>query len=217
MTTLAEDIAVFIEESKKHAPPAAVSKLTQEQQRMEREGVSKDLLKVGDQFPDGQLLDAHGKSTTLSEVRSGKPSVIVFYRGSWCPFCNLGLRSYQQNVLPTLQAKGINLIAISPQKPDHLVTSQEKNSLTFPVLSDVGNVIATKLGIFTRHSEEIVQFLGGMGVDIANTNEDGTDGLPMPTVAIVDSTGKIRFIDVHPNYSTRTEPQQILDAVSDIQ
>jgi peroxiredoxin len=72
----------------------------------------------GDVLPDAELIDAHGVSVTLDAARGGRPAVIVLYRGTWCPYCNLALRTHQQDLVPTLEQRGVGLIAISPQKPD---------------------------------------------------------------------------------------------------
>ena len=109
--------------------------------------------KAGSAMPDGDLLDAHGQATTLT-AGAGKPAVVVFYRGAWCPYCNIALRNYQANLTPELDARGIALIAVSPQKPDGSLSMAEKNDLTFAVLSDPGNQIAGALGILTAPTED---------------------------------------------------------------
>ena len=169
---------------------------------------------VGTAMPDGALLDVYGQPTILDKVRNGKPAVIVFYRGAWCPYCNLTLRTYQQTLALELDARGVALIAISPQKPDGSLSMQEKHALTYAVLSDPGNQIAGPLGILTAPSEDARQTQVAHGLDLTAINADGTTAIPMPTVVIVDGAGTIRWIDVHPNYTTRTEPGQILDALA---
>jgi peroxiredoxin len=161
-------------------------------------------------MPDGALLDGHGNPTTLSAARAGGAAVVVFYRGAWCPYCNLALRAYQEDLLPELTARGIALIAISPQKPDGALSAQQVNELTYPVLSDPGNQIAGALGILTETGDAAVAVQAQLGVVVADTNADGTTAIPMPTVVLIDAQGAIRWIDVHPDYGTRTEPTEIL-------
>ena len=100
-------------------------------------------------MPDGELLDVQGVPTTLAQVRAGRPAVVVFYRGAWCPYCNLALRTYQAELVPALAARGVELIAVSPQKPDGSLTMAETNKLTFSVVSDPGNQLASALGILS--------------------------------------------------------------------
>jgi peroxiredoxin len=107
---------------------------------------------AGTVLPDAELLDVHGAPTTLYAVAGGGMSVLVFYRGAWCPYCNIALSAYQDQLLPQLTERGIRLVAISPQKPDGSLTMQQKNSLAFTVVSDPGSTIAGRLGILTRPS-----------------------------------------------------------------
>jgi peroxiredoxin len=124
------------------------------------------------------------------------------------------LRTYQAQLVPTLAERGIPLIAISPQTPDGSLSTQETKGLTFTVLSDPGNQIAGQLGILTAPSEGARAAQLQLGLDVAKANADGTTALPMPTVAVADAAGVIRWIDVHPDYTTRTEPDQILQAIT---
>lgn len=171
------------------------------------------VLPIGSAFPDGKLLDARGEPTTFQQVTDGKPAVAIFYRGAWCPYCNVALTAYRDELSATLGERGIALVAISPQKPDGSLSAQEKNQLDFAVLSDPGNQIASALGILTELSAEKQQQMREFGNEITELNADGTAGLPMPTAAVVDAEGRLAWIDVHPDHTTRTEPAQILAAL----
>lgn len=165
---------------------------------------------VGTVLPDAELLDVHGAVTTLSVAVGGGTSVLVFYRGAWCPYCNVALSAYQAQLLPELTDRGIRLVAISPQQPDGSLTMQQKHGLAFTVVSDPGNTIASRLGILTRPSEEARAAQLKLGLDLASVNADGTDTLPMPATVILDADRTVRWIDVHPDYSTRTEPGEVI-------
>ena len=108
------------------------------------------------------------------------------------------------------------LIAVSPQKPHGALSMQEKNELSFTVLSDPGNQIGARLGILSAQGDDMRAARATLGVNVAATNADGTDMLPMPTVVIGDSAGTIRWIDVHPNYTIRTEAAEILAALAGV-
>jgi peroxiredoxin len=155
----------------------------------------------------------HGAATTLYAAAGSGTSVLVFYRGAWCPYCNIALSAYQTQLLPQLAERGIPLVAISPQKPDGSLTMQQKHSLAFTVVSDPGNTIAGRLGILTRPSPEARAAQLHLGLDLTGVNADGTVTLPMPATVILDAGRAVRWIDVHPDYSTRTEPQQIINAL----
>ena len=165
-------------------------------------------------MPDGDLLDVAGQPTTLAATLRSSPAAVVFYRGGWCPYCNIALRAYQAQLVPALAEHGIPLVAISPQTPDGSLSTRETKELTFTVLSDPGNQIAGQLGILTAPSDGARAAQLQLGLDLTKVNADGTTTLPMPTVIIVDSAGVIRWIDVHADYTTRTEPEQVLQAVA---
>lgn len=185
-----------------------------EQDALQAAGVPAGVAAPGALMPDAQLLDVHGAPTTLASAVGGRAAVVVFYRGAWCPFCNLTLRAYQEELVPLLAQRDIPLVAISPQKPDGSLSAQEQNALTFTVLSDPGNQIATALGVLTAPTDDARAAQHSLGLDLPEANADGTHGIPMPTVAIFDSAGVIRWIDVHPNYTTRTEVADVVDALS---
>ena len=212
-TTLAAQVAEMQAGFATQLPRDLLDVLTTDQQRMAAEGAP-NAAAPGTPMPDGELLDAHGNRTSLAATRAGRPAVVVFYRGQWCPYCNLTLKTYEEQVVPALRERDIRLIAVSPQKPDSSLATTELNQLTFDVVSDPGNRLATALGIRTAPSQESRDATGRMGLDLSTFNADGGYGLPMPTVALVDADGVIAWIDVHPNYVNRTEPSDILAAVA---
>lgn len=168
---------------------------------------------IGHAFPDPELLSATGATSSISMARNERAAVVVLYRGAWCPHCNLALKAYQDHLQPALNARTVALIAISPQKPDGSLTMQEKHDLDFAVLSDPGNQVARALGVLTRPSEETLDRQRQHGLDITAVNADGTADLPMPTTAVVTAQGVLAWIDVHPDYKTRTEPDTVLRAL----
>jgi peroxiredoxin len=168
---------------------------------------------VGTVLPDADLLDVNGTATTLYAVTGGGLSVLVFYRGAWCPYCNITLSTYQAHLLPQLDERGVPLVAISPQKPDGSLTMQQRHELAFTVVSDPGNALARFLGIATRPAADAREAQLQLGLDLTAVNADGTIDLPMPATVILDGSHTLRWIDVHPDYTTRSEPQQILQAL----
>ncbi len=137
----------------------------------------------------------------------------MLYRGAWCPYCSITLKTYQAELLPELAKRAVPLIAVSPQTPDGSLTTQEKRELTFTVLSDPGNQVAKVAGILTAPSDEARAAQLQLGLDLTAVNADGTTGLPMPTTIIVDADRVVRWVDVHPDYTTRSEPGEILAAL----
>jgi peroxiredoxin len=179
-------------------------------------GLPAGLASTGTVLPDAALLDPHAAATSLHAVTGDATAVLVFYRGTWCPYCNIALSAYQADLLPQLTQRGVRLVAISPQKPDGSLTIQQKHDLAFPVVSDPGNVLARRLGILTQPSPQARAAQLQLGLDLASVNADGTTTLPMPATVILDTSHTIRWIDVHPDYTSRTEPRQILDALDQL-
>lgn len=208
--TIADRVAHMHEQAATQLPVEIFDAFRTEQARMGADGVPPSAATAGATVPDVDLLDAHGRPTTLRAAQAGAAAVVVLYRGDWCPYCNLALRTYQEDLVPVLDDRGIRLIAISPQKPDNSLSMQEKNDLSFVVLSDPGNQVATALGVLTAHSEQIQDVQRAIGIDVAAGNQDGTHAVPIPTVVVIDAEGTIQWIDIHPDYATRTEVSEII-------
>jgi peroxiredoxin len=213
-TTIAEQVADHHRASAGQLPAGIAEAFASEQRDLAAGSEPAGVAQPGATLPDGQLLDVAGQPTTLAGTLAGKPAVIVFYRGGWCPYCNIALRTYQAQLVPALDERGISLIAISPQTPDGSLSTKEAKELTFTVLSDPGDQVARQLGILTAPSDGARAAQLQLGLDLTEVNADGTTGLPMPAVIIADAAGAIRWIDVHRDYTTRTEPGQILEAIT---
>ncbi|MFZ4237439.1 peroxiredoxin-like family protein [Streptomyces murinus] len=211
-TPIADQARAFQAAMAEQAPAEVLAPFAEELRQLAATGVPDDVARPGTRLPDADLLDAHGSPVTLHEALGRRPAVVVFYRGAWCPYCNLALRAYQDELVEPLAARGAGLIAISPQKPDGTLTVRETNQLTFTVLSDAGNTIAGRLGILTEPTDDAKAAQAVLGLDVAASNADGTAVIPMPTTLLVDGSGTIRWIDVHPDYVSRSEPAAILAA-----
>jgi peroxiredoxin len=212
-TPIAEQVAALKEGMATQVPTEVLEAFGAEQADLDAAALT-GIAEAGTAMPDGKLLDVRGEATSLEQVRAGRAAVVVFYRGAWCPFCNTALRVYEQELSSELEARGIALIAVSPQKPDGSLTMRESNQLSYTVVSDPGSQIGAKLGIVTAPTDEVRHAQASLGLDLSQVNADGTHGIVMPTVAIVDADGVLRWIDVHANYTTRTEPAEILQALT---
>ena len=179
-------------------------------------GIPADAVKAGDRLEPFTLDDATGASVSLDELVAAGPAVIVFYRGGWCPYCNVALRTYQRELLPELAAFGARLVAISPQTPDESLSTVEKAELAFTVLSDPGSRVAQSLGIAFRQPDEVLAAQLKLGLDLAAVNAEGSVNLPRPTVLIVDQDRTARFVDIQPDYTARTEVAEVLAALTSL-
>jgi peroxiredoxin len=213
MTTIAEQANEVKAAAASRLPAEVVAVFESDQAALAAGGVPAGAVSVGDELAPFALPDATGHARTLDELTAGGPAVVVFYRGGWCPYCNVALRTYQRDLLPHLGAYSARLVAISPEMPDASLTTQEKAELTYTVLSDTGAELASSLGITFEPSEDGLAAQRELGVDIRSARADGGTVLPMPTVLIVDRNRVLRFVDIHPDYTGRTEVNDILAAL----
>ena len=179
-------------------------------------GIPTDSVKAGDVLEPFILDDATGRPVSLDQIVESGPAVLVFYRGGWCPYCNLALRTYQQELLPQLGAIGARLVAISPQSPDESLSTVEKAALEFTVLSDPGARLADRMGIAFDQADDVLAAQRTLGLDLTKVNAEGAVRLPRPTVLVVDGGRMVRFVDVQPDYTDRTEVADIVAALTDL-
>lgn len=176
-------------------------------------GLNERALGVGDVIPAIRLPDATGQVTDVAQ-RFGRTSLVIsFYRGGWCPYCNLELRALQGH-LQEFSRLGAILIAISPEMPDESLTTAEKNNLTFTVLSDPRNGIAKAFGLVHRIDPRVVEFQLRNGVDVAAVNGEEVAEVPVPATYVTDGDGRIQYASVNADYTQRAEPADIIAALA---
>ena len=169
------------------------------------------VVKPGATFPDFTLSNAVGKDVSLASLLAGadKGVLITFYRGEWCPYCNIAL-SFLQKHAAEFRAKGVTVVAVSPELPNTSLTTVEKNALAYEVLSDKGNAVARQLGIVWRQYDSLAEVSKALGTDQVARNGDDSRELPVPANILVDKTGVIRNIHTDPDWSKRLEPSKML-------
>ena len=213
--TLKQQIDAFNRQSRPRMTEPVIAALTSPIQQLTDARATERALKEGDRVADFTLPDAVGRPVTLSSLLSDGPVVIAFYRGEWCPYCNLQLRAYQ-NVLGEIRARGASLIAISPQTPDHSMSMAEKHQLGFPVLSDAGNTVARQFGLVFTIDQSVRGVHEQVGANLSAFNGDDSWELPMAGTYIVDSTGTVRLAFVDPDFTHRLEPAAILQCLDEL-
>ncbi len=176
---------------------------------------AKNALNVGAKMPEFKLKDANGKTVESRDLLKQGNLVVVFYRGSWCPYCNLYLRSLQKN-MAQIKAAGGNLVAISVENPDNSLTVSKKNELDFTVLSDTGLTVAKQFGIVYDFPKETDDAYKARGLDIAIHNEMNKPQLPLSATYVVNRKGEIVFAFLEPDYKKRAAPETIIETLSKI-
>jgi len=176
--------------------------------------LARTMLKVGDRAPAIVLETATGAIVDVGTLLKKGAVIVTFYRGGWCPYCNLELKAYQQ-ILPEIAAAGASLVAISPEKPDDTLSTAEKNALSFEVLSDVDQKVGRAFGLVYEFTEELKRAYRGFNLDIPVRN--GTPGewaLPISATYVIDRDGSIVYAYTDVDYRDRADPRDILQVVT---
>jgi len=166
-------------------------------------------LAVGDLAPDFTLPNVHGNPIKLADRLADGPVVLVFYRGGWCPYCNIHLRAFQQ-VLPEMSNVDASLVAIAPQDPDETLTTTEKNELAFDVLSDTACAVAESFGIAFELPDALKEIYTDLGNVLPEKNSADDWRLPIPATFVIGQDGRLAFVDIDADYRNRAEPSEIL-------
>lgn len=211
--TLSQQLADFKASFKQRAAPETIVTMETATADLKAIGIEQHALRVGDTAPELSLHDALDQPVALGELWRRGPLVVIFYRGGWCPYCNIELRAWQQR-LPELKRMGATLVAISPQTPDNSLSTAEKNELAFPVLSDSALKAAESFQIAFELPPKLVELYGRAGNDLPVLNGNGRWVLPMPATYVIGQDGRILFSHVEADYRERAEPADVLAAVA---
>jgi len=212
---LQEQLDNFRAEFARTAPPGRVVLYEARIEELRAGFALESALGTGDEAPDFSLPDAGGKLVSLPCLLQRGPVVVTFYRGGWCPYCNIQLRAYQA-ILPQMVALGARLIAISPQRPDGSLTTAEANALTFHVLSDTGNSVARRFGLVYALPEDLRDVLRANNKALPEINGDASWELPVPATYVIADDGHIALASIEVDYRKRLEPDAILAALKSL-
>lgn len=172
-------------------------------------GAAQQALKAGDRAPDFILNDPDGNPLASRKLLERGPLVVSFYRGVWCPYCNLELQALQA-ALPEVAAIGASVVAISPQVAVNSRKSVRQNSLDFPILSDPGNDVAAAFGLRFALPDYLVDLYKSLRNDLPAFNGDDSWTLPMPARYVISPQGTIAYAEVNPDYTRRPDPSELL-------
>ncbi len=170
-------------------------------------------LAVGEKAPDFDLPNAFGKSVKLSQYLKRGPVVLTFYRGAWCPYCNLELRALHDS-LPHFRRYGAELIAVTPQKPDKSLEQVKKDKYPFEILSDLDSSVMKAYRLYFEVPEALSSvYQRNFGLDLADYNGDGRYVLPVPGTFVIDTEATVRAAYANVDYKKRMEPADIIAAL----
>lgn len=210
MTTLSQQLDEYRAAWRERVPAERRAAMERHIAHLEAGGIGKVAKQIGDLAPDVALPDVRGNVVKLAPMLEKGPVVVVFYRGGWCPFCNMQLKAYEA-VLPRIKAAGARIVAISPEKPDDTVSTAEKNALTFPVLSDVGQKVGRAFGLVYAFTDELRSVYDGFKLDIPGKNGTPDEwSLPLSATYVIGADGRVLFADTGVDYRHRTDPMDVL-------
>ena len=215
MSTLAEQLKETNEAGRARIPAPALAVMDAATDALASSGVVGTSLDVGATAPDFTLPDARGGSVALGDVLRRGPVVLAFYRGGWCPYCNLELRALQA-VHAEIEAAGATLVAVSPETPDNSLSTSERLELAFPVLSDEGNRVAERYGLVFTLPEDLRDVYDGFGIDLPKSNGDDTFRLPVPATYVIRTDGTVAWRFADADYTKRAEPADVLAALASL-
>lgn len=209
---LNSELNSFMDNIKKTKPSFVVKYVESVVASLKEGDFESKALNVGDTLPNGKLLNHLSTQVSFNKLLDNKPAIISFYRGAWCPFCNLELKAYDQMLADTDAV----MFAISPEEPDATLSSEEVEKLNFEVMSDPGNKFAKAVGLIFK-----VPFLYRLKLRITGTNLSEKNGnndheLPIPATYVVDGRGIIKHAWVDADYRNRAEPQEVIYAYNSV-
>jgi peroxiredoxin len=213
--TLAQDLSNQKQAAAAKFPPERLATMETATAQLRESGIEHRALAVGQRAPDVSLNNAKGQAIRLAQLYEAKPTIVVFYRGGWCPYCNLTLRAYQK-LLPQIEAANVNLAAITPEMPDRSLSTAQKNELTFQVLSDPDLQAAAGFGLAFELPPELEALYIKNGNDLRVINGSKKFSLPVPATYVIGKDGVVAYAHVDADYRNRAEPSEAIAAAQRI-
>lgn len=199
---------------------AGIAKFTKEKNQIYADGITSVVnsgildkaLNVGDKAPNFTLNNALNQPVSLYNTLENGPVVLTWYRGGWCPYCNITLHHLQEH-LPEFKKAGATLLALTPELPDNSLNTSEKNNLEFTVLSDISNTVGKTYGVVFELTKEVASiYQKGFGLN--QKNGDDSNELPLAATYVIDKKGVIQYAFLDADYKERAESKEIVSALN---
>ena len=207
--SLTEKLAEMVLGSATRIPPEVRDIMMKATSDLAATGIVGAALATGGKAPDFTLRSANGNMVSLSGSLARGPVVLVFYRGAWCPYCNVELRAYQE-AMARINDLGATLVAVSPQTPDNSQSSKEKNELTFDVLSDAGFAVSDAYGLTFELPDSLVEVYKKFGISLAESNGTNDWRLPIAATFVIAQDGTVILDSVDVDYKVRLDPEEVI-------
>lgn len=195
-----------------NAPRSVIEIMHRATAELKASGLAERARKVGDRAPAFTLKDSEGNVFSSDDMLRKGPLIVSFYRGVWCPYCNMELQALQ-SALAELEKHGAKLVAISPQTAPNSRKSISQNGLTFPILSDVRGEVGEAFGLRFKLPDYLIELYKSFKNDLPILNDDPAWTLPMPARYVIGQDGTLLYAEVNPDYTRRPEPVDMLPAL----
>ena len=209
---LTEQLKKFANDSVKRHPGVAQDIMKKAIETLESKNILSHALKTGEHIDDFELPNASGNKVRLETLLTKGKVVLTFYRGGWCPYCNIQLKALQE-ALPAIKAKGATLVAVTPETPDNTLSTSEKNALSFEVLTSQNNTLARNLGLVYTLPEDLVSLYGKFGIDLEKSQGNVANELPIAATYVIGQDRKVIYHFLEEDYKLRASIESILNAL----
>ncbi len=193
-------------------PGDVLALMAQTNEELIAQHIKDNALQVGAKVSNFSLNNHSAEQVELADLLNNGPVIISFYRGNWCPYCNLELKALNDH-LSEFKTHNAQLVAISPQLPDETLSSAQKNALEFDVLSDINNKVAEQFGLLFTLDERIVALYSQFGIDFEKYYGNKSYTLPLPATYVINQKGIITYAFLNEDYTLRAEPTDVLAAL----
>ncbi|OEV29300.1 alkyl hydroperoxide reductase [Streptomyces nanshensis] len=210
--SLSAELRTFYDARQEQIPAAVREIMNRAGRELADSGQADRALSVGARAPGFSLPGPTGRTVALDGLLADGPVVLTFYRGAWCPYCNIALHALQQHH-DSIAAHGARLVALSPQIPDESLSLTQKHGLAFDVLSDVGSDTAKQYGLAYDLPDDLAGVYDELGFDLQRVNGGHARTLPLPATYVIDQAGTIRWAFADTDYTRRAEPADIISAL----
>lgn len=207
--TLKEELKIYAENSLKRHPGAAQNIMKKAIDDLMATDILEGATKTGDVLSNFSLPNAKGEKISLDTLLQNGKVVLTFYRGGWCPYCNIALKALQ-NSLPQIKEKGATLVAITPETPDNSLSTKEKNELDFEVLTSENNELARSLGLVYTLPADLVVLYRSFGIDLVESQGNEASELPIAATYVIEQNGEISYHFLAEDYKLRADPNDII-------
>lgn len=210
MKDLENQIEELNENLAKQLPREVLEVFGKSIQDLKTKNIEENSIATGETFPDFSLPNTNNEIVKLKELLQNGKVIVAFFRGSWCPYCNLELKALQDSLKQITDRKA-TLVAISPQTPDYNEELKGNHILDFELLTDKDNALAKQLGISFGLQDYVVPTYGSLGIELSEYNENDNNELPVPAVFVIDTNGSITYKFVDTNYMNRINIKELIE------